>query len=164
MIPRPVGSFLLSGSSTLKRIWFLIQFSVNLVFQSSILNFFSSNASFCILIYPRAAHNRCKKNNSRATQNGPKSVPMVLLWRRLRRFRVRAFPGELRFFDSASSKTAAVMISSSLVLLTCLVMVLLSLDSGMADRRFASVIDSTRLFASRAVSPKTQPLRVEEAL
>jgi hypothetical protein len=40
----------------------------------------------------------------------------------------------------------------------------LNLDSGMADRRFASVIDSTRLFASRAVSPKTQPLRVEEAL
>ncbi len=34
----------------------------------------------------------------------------------------------------------------------------------MADRRFASVIDSTRLFASRAVSPKTQPLRVEESL
>jgi hypothetical protein len=40
----------------------------------------------------------------------------------------------------------------------------LILDSGMADRRFASVIDSTRLFASRAVSPKTQPLRVEQAL
>ena len=39
-----------------------------------------------------------------------------------------------------------------------------NLDSGMADRRFASVIDSTRLFASRSVSPKTQPLRVEEAL
>ena len=103
MIPRPVGSFLLSGSSTLKRIWFLIQFSVNLVFQSSILNFFSSNASFCILIYPRATHNRREKNNSRATQNGPKSVPMVLLWCRLRRFHVRAFLGELRFFDSAAS-------------------------------------------------------------
>ena len=40
----------------------------------------------------------------------------------------------------------------------------LNLDSGMADRRFASVIDSTRLFASRPVSSKTQPLRVEEAL
>jgi hypothetical protein len=40
----------------------------------------------------------------------------------------------------------------------------LSLKTGMAGRRFASVIDSARLFASRAVSPKTQPLRVEEPL
>jgi hypothetical protein len=40
----------------------------------------------------------------------------------------------------------------------------ISLKTGMADRRFASVIDSTRLFASPAVSPKTQLLRVEEPL
>ncbi len=40
----------------------------------------------------------------------------------------------------------------------------INLEPGMADRRFASVIDSTRLFASRAVSPKTQPFRVEKSL
>ena len=44
------------------------------------------------------------------------------------------------------------------------VLLWLILKTGMADRRFASVIDSTRLFASRAVSSKTQPLRVEETL
>ena len=61
VIPRPVGSFLLSGSSTLKRIWCLIQKQKNLVFQGSILIFFSSSASFFIPVYPRATFNRCKK-------------------------------------------------------------------------------------------------------
>jgi hypothetical protein len=61
VIPRPVGSFLLPGSSTLKRIWCLIQKQKNLVFQGSILNFSSSSASFFIPVYPRAAFNRRKK-------------------------------------------------------------------------------------------------------
>jgi len=61
VIPRPVGSFLLSGSSTLKRIWCLIQKQKNLVFQGSILNFSSSSASFFIPVYPRATFNRREK-------------------------------------------------------------------------------------------------------
>ena len=61
VIPRPVGSFLLPGSSTLKRIWCLIQKQKNLVFQGSILNFSSSSASFFIPVYPRATFNRREK-------------------------------------------------------------------------------------------------------
>jgi len=52
-----------------------------------------------------------KKNNSRATQNGPKSVPMVLLWWHLRWFHVAAFPGELRFFDSTAAFNQKKLIS-----------------------------------------------------
>jgi len=68
LIPRPVGSFSSSGSSTLKRILFLIRFSVNPVFQSSILNFSCSKTAFFIHAYSRATFNRAEKINSRAAQ------------------------------------------------------------------------------------------------
>ncbi len=98
LIPRPVGSFSSSGSSTLKRILFLIRFSVNPVFQSSILNFSCSKTAFFIHAYSRATFNRAKNINSRAAQNCSKSVPMGILWWHLRRFLVTTFPAMLRFF------------------------------------------------------------------
>ncbi len=103
LIPRPVGSFSSSGSSTLKRILFLIRFSVNPVFQSSILNFSCSKTAFFIHAYSRATFNRAEKINSRAIQNCSKSVPMGILWWHLRRFLVTTFPAMLRFFNSRAA-------------------------------------------------------------
>ena len=103
LIPRPVGSFSSSGSSTLKRILFLIRFSVNPVFQSSILNFSCSKTAFFIHAYSRATFNRAEKINSRAAQNCSKSVPMGILWWHLRRFLVTTFPAMLRFFNSRAA-------------------------------------------------------------
>jgi hypothetical protein len=97
LIPRPVGSFSSSGSSTLKRILFLIRFSVNSVFQSSILNFSCSKTTLFIHAYSRATFNRAEKINSQAAQNCSKSVPMGILWLHLRWFLVTTFPAMLFF-------------------------------------------------------------------
>ncbi len=75
----------------------LIRFSVNPVFQSSILNFSCSKTAFFIHACSRATFNRAEKINSRAAQNCSKSVSMGILWWHLRRFLVTMFPAMLRF-------------------------------------------------------------------
>ena len=55
----------------MKRFLFFSRFFVILVSQSSILNSLCSKASFCIVVYSRAAHNRREKKQFRSNTKSP---------------------------------------------------------------------------------------------